>query len=385
LNVSRNGATFCSVSGTANQCVTGNGAESLGPSNPLYDAIVNLTDAQTAQRAFDSLSGEIHASVQSAFMEESRYLREAAMDRIRDAFGSVGARPLPVLGYDGDAGLLPAAADTPFAAWGEALGAWGSFDGDGNAAELDRSIGGFLTGVDALVADSVRLGVLGGYTHSHFDVDDRASSGSADSAHVGAYGGAQFGAIGLRAGAAYSWHFVDTSRTAAFGNFGETLDADYDAGTAQVFGEAGYRIDTARAALEPFANIAYVSLHTGDFAETGGVAALTHFSETIDQTFTTVGARASVPFQLGGKESTFSLMAGWRHAFDDVTPEASFAFSGGAPFLIAGTPIAEDALALEAGLEVKLNARSSFGIGYSGQIGDGAQDHSANAVLTVNF
>ena len=104
-----------------------------------------------------------------------------------------------------------------------------------------------------------RLGLIGGYTHSEFELDGRASSGSANSIHLGAYGGLQLGSLGLRAGAAYSWHFVDTSRTAAFGSFAENLDASYDAGTAQVFGEAGYRIDTASASFEPFANVAYVN------------------------------------------------------------------------------------------------------------------------------
>ena len=53
--------------------------------------------------------------------------------------------------------------------------------------------------------------------------------------------------------------------------------------------------------------------------------------------------------------------------------------------MIAGTPIARDALALEAGLDVQLGTHSSLGIIYSGQIGGGAQDHSANARLKVSF
>ena len=334
--------------------------------------------------ALDLLSGEIYASAKSAFLEESRYLRDAASDRIRSAFGAVGARPLPVMGY-GDAGPIAAEADTPLAAWGQALGAWGSFDGDGNAADFERRTGGFFTGIDALVADDARLGLIGGYTHSEFDLDARASSGSANSIHLGAYGGLQLGSLGLRAGAAYSWHFVDTSRTAAFGSFAENLDASYDAGTAQVFGEAGYRIDTASASFEPFANVAYVNLNTEGFTETGGAAALAHRADDTDQTFTTLGVRASAPVRLGGRDVNLSGMVGWRHAFNDVTPEATFSFAGGAPFVIAGTPIARDALALEAGIDMKIGTRSILGIAYSGQIGDGAQDHSANAKLTVSF
>ena len=254
-----------------------------------------------------------------------------------------------------------------------------------SASELDRSTGGFLTGIDALVSDNARLGLLGGYSYSSFDVDDRFSSGRANSVHLGAYGGLQRNKLGLRGGAAYSWHFIDTSRTAAFGNFSETLDADYHAGTAQVFGEAGYRIDTNRAAFEPFANLAYVNFRTNGFNETGGVAALSHSSDNTDQTFTTLGVRVSMPLSFGDSEAKLSGMIGWRHAFNDVTPESGFAFAGGAPFLISGIPIAEDALALETGIDIKLDEKFSLGIGYSGQIGNDTQDHSANARLTISF
>ena len=40
-------------------------------------------------------------------------------------------------------------------------------------------ISGLLIGADGLVGDW-RLGLLAGYSHSSFDVDDRASSGSSD-------------------------------------------------------------------------------------------------------------------------------------------------------------------------------------------------------------
>ena len=298
LTLERNAQLIAALGITPNQKATGAGIDSLG-GGVLETALANL-GASDIPAALDLLSGEIHASAKSGFIEESRYLREAASDRLRSAFGAVGAKPLPVMGY-GEAGPVAAEADTPLAMWGEVLGAWGSFDGDGNAADFDRSTGGFFTGIDALVADDARLGLIGGYTYSSFDVDDRASSGSANSVHLGAYGGTQLGNLGLRAVAAYSWNFVDTSRTAAFGGFAENLDASYDAGTAQVFGEAGYRIDTASASFEPFANVAYVNLHTDGFTETGGAAALTHQADDTDQTFTTLGVRASTPLQLGGK------------------------------------------------------------------------------------
>ena len=69
--------------------------------------------------------------------------------------------------------------------------AWGETDGDGNAARIDRSIGGFLLGMDAAIAESWRVGMVTGYSRTDFDVDDRASSGDSDNLHLGVYGGAR--------------------------------------------------------------------------------------------------------------------------------------------------------------------------------------------------
>src|SRR5690606_21355139 len=115
------------------------------------------------------------------------------------------------------------------------FGAWGTFDGNGNAASLDTSTGGLLTGVDGLIADQVRAGLLVGYSHSSFDADERASSGSADSYHFGLYAGTQWGDLGLRAGLAYTWSDIETNRAAILFNPTDRLSADYDAGTFQAF------------------------------------------------------------------------------------------------------------------------------------------------------
>src|SRR5690606_17995149 len=106
------------------------------------------------------------------------------------------------------------------------------------------------------------------------DVEDRASSASVDTITLGVYGGAAWGPIGLRFGAAHAWHDVEVARTAAFPGLSQTLSAAYDATTAQIFGEVGYEIDTALARLEPFAGIAWAQVTTDSFTETGGTAAV---------------------------------------------------------------------------------------------------------------
>jgi outer membrane autotransporter protein len=376
--------SFASVGLTPNQIAAGGGAESLGGGNPLFDAIMGLPTEAVAQAAFDQLSGEIHASAKGMLVEDSRFIRDAASNRIAAAFGDIGAAALTVMAY-GEGGPEMVAADTSrFAVWGQAFGSWGNTDSDGNAAAFDRSSGGLLAGADTLIG-GWRVGLLGGYSHSSFDADDRNSSGKSDNYHLGLYGGTNWGAIAFRTGAAYSWSSISTKRSVAFTGFTDGLSADYDAGTAQVFGELAYKADAGRFKFEPFANLAYVSVHSDGFTEQGGAAALTGAGSTTDATFTTLGLRGSTDFTLGGMNGTARGMLGWRHAFGDVTPTSSFAFAGGDLFTIAGVPVARDAAVVEAGLDLNMSANATLGLSYAGQFGSHTADNGAKANLNVRF
>jgi fibronectin-binding autotransporter adhesin len=390
LTLSRNAASFLSVGGTFNQRQTGSGVESLTLGNPVWNAVVQLS-APMARAAFDQLSGEVHASTKTALYEDSRLVRDGALSRLRSAFGggSVAAPSTAQVAAVDDGSCSTDACQTDsksgIAAWAQGFGSWGYTSGNGNAAGLSRSTGGVLVGVDAPVFEVARLGLFGGYSHTNFNVADRQSSGSSDNVHLGAYGGAQWGPIGVRAGLAYTWHNLSTSRSVAFPGFADSLRATYGAGTFQVFGEAGYRFDVGAAIFEPFANIAYMSLTTKGFSETGGAAALTGTGLTTNVTATTLGLRAGSAFTIAGLGGSARGTVGWQHAFTDTTPWANLQLTGGTPFTAAGVPIAQDAALLELGIDLRLSERASIGIGYTGQFAAGAQDQSVRGNFTFKF
>jgi fibronectin-binding autotransporter adhesin len=384
LVLERNLVGFCSVAQTFNQCSAGNAAERLAFGNPIFNAILAL-DAAAARAAFDQLSGEVHASFAGLLVEDSRFLRDAATDRVRAAFATDTMGTAPVMAYGPD-GIQPASADTELlAVWADAFGSWGDWNGDGNATGLNRALGGVLIGADGMVADNFRLGILSGYSHTSFSVGARNSSGYVSSYHLGAFGGGDWGRFGLTGGAAYSWHNVKTSRSVAFPGFTDTLSANYNAGTFQAFGEASYSVALSGVTLEPFAGLAHVSVSTRGIVETGGAAALTAAPSTTDITFGTLGLRASAPLPFEGIDATIGGMIGWRHAFGSVPPQSSFAFAGGTAFPILGVPIARDVAVVEAKLDFRLSSATSFGVSYAGQFGSGMFDHSANARLAVRF
>lgn len=385
LTMTRNSVAFTNVGLTWNQIAAGSGVESLGQGNPIHNAVLSLS-ADQARGAFDQLSGEIHASARTALIEDSRFLRSAVNDRLRAASGSTGAASDSVVTYENGRPVAAPATTDRFALWGQGFGSWGRTDGDGNAAKLTRKTGGFFIGADAPVFGNWRLGAVAGYSRTDFDVKGRQSSGTSDNYHLGLYGGATWGALALRTGAAYTWHDIATNRTVSFPGFGDRLRGDYGAGTTQLFGELAYGFAMGATRIEPFANLAYVNLHTEGFRETGGAAVLVGSSADTDATFATLGLRAQSTFHLGGANLTAKATLGWRHAFGDVTPLASLRFAGGGNgFGVAGVPIARNAAVIEAGLDYAIAPNASLGLSYGGQFGSGIADHAAKANFNVRF
>lgn len=391
LELSRNDLAFAGVGRTRNQRAAGGAIDTLGGASPVWRAIALANDPGIVRAGFDALSGEVHASAKTALVEDSRFVRDAIDGRLRAAFDGAAASPAPVLAYGPDAAPVAVVPDHAGAAfWGHAFGSWGHRDSDGNAARLDRSAGGLLAGADAPAPGNWRFGAVAGYSRSAFAAPGRASSGWSNTYHFGLYGGTTWnlagGDLAFRAGAAYSWSDVATSRNVAFPGLADTLTARYGAGTTQVFGELAYGMRAGGLAFEPFANLAYVNLHTNGFTEKGKGAALTSGPADTDAAFTTLGLRASTRFSLGAAAATLKGMLGWRHAFGNVTPNAAMRFAaGGNAFAIAGAPIARDAALVEAGLDLALSPAATLGVAYSGQFGSGTADQSVRATFNMKF
>ncbi|MEW5425110.1 beta strand repeat-containing protein, partial [Amorphus sp. 3PC139-8] len=74
LYLTRNDTDFARYAETPNQRAAAYGVESLGADNAVYDAVLAL-DKAAAPAAFDALSGEIHASLKTGLIEDSRFVR----------------------------------------------------------------------------------------------------------------------------------------------------------------------------------------------------------------------------------------------------------------------------------------------------------------------
>ncbi|OYR30979.1 outer membrane autotransporter barrel domain protein [Brucella pseudogrignonensis] len=393
---------FTTVANTQNEFTTAQALDSLaqtGSSLALYNKLLMLS-AHEARAAYDNLSGEAYASAKGALVNQSHFINSAITSRLQQASGMTPTAPVATMNYV-SAPKEPEAFEemTPeldsknlYTGWGYVYGAWSEQDSTSNTSRMKSSVGGFVTGIDRLVYENWRLGLLAGYSHTSFDVDSRASAGSSDNYTIGAYTGTEWqmsdgNALAFSSGLAYTWHQLDMNRSVAFRAFNDSLSAEYDAGTFQIFGELGYKIRLPKAVLEPYANLSYVRLKTDAFNEDGQTAAaLSMESDTTDTTFSTLGFRASTTFDLGSIPTTARADLGWRHAAaGDVNPVSTASFLGSNTFTVTGAPIAKDTAIIEAGLDFVLSKDATLGLSYSGQFGSGAQRNGVNASLKVSF
>ncbi|MFT8468803.1 MAG: autotransporter domain-containing protein, partial [Acetobacter syzygii] len=385
LLMSRNSTSFSSVGQSRNEQETGQGIDHLPQNSALVQAMESL-NATRARQSMNALSGEVHASARTALIQDSLFVRQAVMDRLDTAECNnthVDATLHTASLKTGrkDEGCL---ADQPVL-WGEAYGSLGHNSGDGNAAGMHHSTTGFIMGIDAPIMENRwRIGTMLSYGRSMFDVGSgRGSSGHSNNVTLGGYAGTHWGALNLKLGAAYTWNMLSLQRNVALPGYSDRLSSSYLGGTAQGFGELGYRFRIGQGIIEPFANVAYVNLHTNGYHEHGGPSALRGRSMDTGVTFSTFGVKASASFHAGKLLLVPHGSLAYRHAFGLTTPTAHtlFATAGSGSMDIAGVPLSTNAAVIDTGLTARLTDRLDVGLSYICQYGNQSVESGAKTNL----
>lgn len=373
LLLNRNDIAFASVAQTDNQRAVASSLDVAGAGS-VYDAVAVLR-ADQASLAYDSLSGEIHASTRGAMFDDSRHVRDAIGTRLRNAQSQAPSE-----------GVLHVDADSGMTFWVQGYGSWGDSNGNRNVADLDHNTQGALLGIDMPLNDTWRAGLAAGYGNSDLDADARNSSAKVDSTSLTAYLGGQWDALHLRVGASHAWSDVDSSRHVKVGSLEEHVKADYNVGTTQVFGELGYEIKAGDLALEPFVGLAHVEVDSDSFRETGGSTALSGDSEKARATYSSLGLRASTPAaSVAGVPLSVQSSLAWQHVLDEPSESRRLGLAGNDSFSVKGVPVSRDTAVLQLGVSARIAPQASLDLGYSGQVGDGYQDHGVRLGLNIAF
>nr|WP_218172919.1 autotransporter serine protease [Pseudomonas yamanorum] len=372
LDVARNANTFASVAATPNQRSVAAASEQLGAGNAVYESLLSAPNAASAQGAFQQLSGEIYPALETALVNDNRYLREAVGERLQQ--GEMGASTETI--------------DSRGNVWVKALGAWGKTDSRSDTAGYTTSIGGMLAGVDGALDEDTRLGLVAGYSDTSLNMgSDTHSRASVDSYHLGAYAGHEIGALRLSGGATYSWHRADVKRELQYGEVAGKQKAKVDARSTQVFTEAAYRLNLQPLAVEPFANLAYVHLDADGFTEKGDAAALKSGDDSRDVVLSTLGVRALKTLNVSDHQQLeLSGTLGWQHNLSSVDSERHLAFaSGGSSFSVESSPMVRDAALVGARVSLALSKDAKVNLDYNGLLASKEKVHGVGLSLDWAF
>lgn len=355
-------------------------------SNPAVQKAVQTADYADA---LNHLSGEIHAGTQTALLDTGNLMQRTVSNRIRGNAGSPACAGTAGPTQDKVNPATGCSLDYPL--WAQVVGNWNRHDGDSNTASTRYRMGGLYIGGDKAFDNGWRVGGAVGLTDGEVRADARDSRADIKSYTVALYGGKSWalskGQLNLMMGGGFTHYDIDTDRkTNVLGS--QTLKADYDGYSTQLFTELGYAIPVSDAAyVEPYLNLDWTKLHTSGFAESGGSTALRADSAS-NQMFTqTLGLRGGTVFSADQTDVRLLAGLGWRHANGDLDAPRTMSFrqGGGDRFSIQGAPIAKNAAVLDLGAEAQVGKNTALGLSYSGQFSNRGDDNSGTLYLRVKF
>ena len=366
LTLTRNNTDFGNIGGTENQSETGKGVESLGAGNEIYDQIVGM-DRWEALNSFDNLSGEIHASTQSALLMNSRYARDAVNRHLSDS-----------------AGLPLSELEARKALWVTTWFHDGHLKNNGNAARLDNNGWGVLVGADAYSNGTTTVGVAAGYEQTDLHIGSiRQSDADVNAIHLLGYGRTQAGPIDLKGAIGYSWLDVDTTRNISVGSLVSKNEASYNGGLFQAYIEGSHTFTPAENTnLTPYLNLAYQRVKMDSFAEKGDHAHLLGRRGSNDLTTSQLGIKGSA--QIADRVMLRGDI-GWRHNFGSQTASTRLNFIGGTPYQVKGSSLDRDNAVISADAQFELTPNTNLSIGYEGLFGSKTQDHAVKLMFEYRF
>lgn len=372
LTLTRNGNSFSSVAQTRNQQAVAIAAESLGSGNPVYESLLMQSSADGARNALAQLDGQLYADIAATHLNDSRYMRNAIGNRLRQAEGLTTSPD------------IKPGSDRRF--WGQLVGGWGNASNDGNAGGYRNSASGMLFGFDSDAAGDWRLGVAGGFTRTSLDAEGNANA-SSDNYHLGLYAGRRFGLLALRTGGAYAWHHVSASRSIGYDAQASAHAARYGARTGQVFVEGAYPLSPNAANLEPFANLTHIRHQNNGMQESGGASALQAKRQHIQATLFTLGLRAGSRWEITrNTDMAVHVELGWMHNAGDTNRGSSLMFKGSnQPFVVNSVAAARNGGVLKTQADLAMGANAMLSFGYSGQLSRSHRDHTVDAKLNWRF
>lgn len=369
LLIGRNSLGFADVAGNDNERAVASTIEQLGKGNSVYESLLYSNTAAEANSAFRQLTGQIHADLAAAQLNESRHLRTTLNERLQHPTGSNSTIK----------------SDESGNVWGRLLYSSVQANDSNGISGYGNTTHGLMLGNDYALSREARLGMSVGFTRTSLHGQD-ASRAKGDNYHFALYGSKAISNVALRAGTSYSLNRNTTERTVNYGGNGDNLNAKYNSHTTQLFSEVAYTARRDSVQVEPFANLAYVNVKTGNINEQGGASALSGSRQNNDALLSVTGIRAGSAWEVAST-TRISLNGelGWQHQYRGTTAGTTLKFNHSNNFNVHSAPVQRDAAIAKVHTRVDLNKDSSLSLGYEALLANGYRDNAVNARFNWRF
>jgi autotransporter-associated beta strand protein len=364
----------------------GNGSET----SSLLQSIDNL-DAQQARRAFDTLSGSVHASasqiamalgrnfsamlgargtdalldgertVSSAGFTARRYAGPAIEATTRDEAGGQARAGRSSLAMGASVAMGAALPSPRRGLWAQAIGGGGRADGDGNGSAARYSSGGVAFGFDHDISERWMVGAALARTRTGWDASANdgtaAGTGSITSHQAGLYGRFLADDWLLRLDGTYGRHRFSTKRTISLGAGGFAADSNHTGHEWAFAAQAEFAVQPlvdGSSQLRPVVGLRHARFSEDGFTETGAAAAsLTVADRSASNTTLQAGVRWLHALESG--KGQLQLQASVSHlAGDNDLPVTSRMAGPATSFVAAGTELPRNALTLAGSASVQV-------------------------------
>lgn len=272
------------------------------------------------------------------------------------------------------------AEEGPWNSWVRGYGFGGRAGASTDVSAVDFKGGGFITGIDKWVSDTLVIGVNTGFAASNVNLQSGTGKADIDSFHLGVHFRQSNDDDSYLIGAITWGHNEFDSNRRTVG-----ARASYSGNEVATYSEYGKRYCWNEVIVAPFISGQHIYSRVDSFTESGG--GLNNISvgdRTIDSFRGSIGCRLARPIQMSNcRMAVPEFRIQCTHEFLDESP-ASGTFAGGGS-VFNGTNIGDTFIIYGLGSTVELSDHVSFFAHYDGQFADNFGAHVGSGGFLISW
>ena len=272
--------------------------------------------------------------------------------------------------------------------WGQIVGGTAKRDESTKSVGFKATSYGLVMGTDFDVTDEMIAGVALGWIRANNNTSVADAGSDIDTYQAALYGSWTPKSLGgrLHVDGQLGFGYSDTDQSRVIHAFNVRAVADFKGWQTFADVTAGYDFPLGdNAVLTPYAGLRAVHFASDGYTETGaGLLNVTADDYSDNSLRHDIGAKVATSFDSSLGKVTPSLKLGWLHDYGG-SPASVTGALGGVTFVSPSSSIAENGLAIGAGIEIAKSDTLTLGFEYDGDLRSDYQSHTGSLKATIRF